>query len=182
MSCVAGTAAAVASLGRHIAGKTGTTNEYRSAWFVGYTPSMVVGVFVGFDDNRSLGQGETGAQAAVPIFIDFMRNALATAPQEDFRAPKNAKLVSIHGHVEAFQPGTEPKPEPVVLAPSETGPQVVAAPTVAASVAAHPLMTGDVVVAPVRPIAAKSEPARSAPTAPKSPPPARPAAAKSGPN
>ena len=61
-----GTAAAVSQLGRHIAGKTGTTNEFRSAWFVGYTPSLVVGVFVGFDDNRSLGDHEAGAVTAVP--------------------------------------------------------------------------------------------------------------------
>jgi penicillin-binding protein 1A len=106
-----GTAAAVSQLGRHIAGKTGTTNEFRSAWFVGYTPSLVVGVFVGFDDNRSLGDHEAGAVTAVPIFIDFMREALKGQPDEDFKAPKTAKMVSVHGHVEAFQPGTEPRVE-----------------------------------------------------------------------
>jgi len=129
-----GTAAAVASLGRHIAGKTGTTNDFRSAWFVGYTPSLVVGTFVGFDDNRSLGNGETGAHAAVPIFIDFMQEALRPMAPEDFKAPKQARLVSIRGHVEAFQPGTEPRlpPGPVAATPvasahplmlAEPGPQ-----------------------------------------------------------
>ncbi len=103
-----GTAAAVSSLGQPIAGKTGTTNDYRSAWFVGYTSDLVVGVFVGFDDNRSLGEGETGAHAAVPIFIDFMRDALGNQKVKDFVAPKDAKIVSVHGHLEAFRPGAEP--------------------------------------------------------------------------
>ncbi len=104
-----GTAASVSSLGLPIAGKTGTTNDYRSAWFIGYTPQMVVGVFVGFDDNRSLGQGESGTQAAVPIFIDFMRGASRNLPKSDFKAPQNAKFATINGIREAFRPGTEPK-------------------------------------------------------------------------
>ncbi len=107
-----GTAAAVSSLGRHIAGKTGTTNDFRSAWFVGYTPDIVVGVFVGFDDDRSLGDNETGAVDAVPIFIDFMKDALKDTPNVDFAAPKTAKIAYAHGNREAFQPGTEPKPPP----------------------------------------------------------------------
>ncbi len=136
-----GTAAAVSSLGRHIAGKTGTTNDYRSAWFVGYTPSLVVGVFVGYDDNRGLGEGETGAHAAVPIFIDFMKDALASTPDEDFKPPKTAKLMSIRGHVEAFAPGTEPRPAAPVAVSAPGGLDL--APTPSPSVAAHPLMTLD---------------------------------------
>ncbi len=110
-----GTGAAVGAAFPHqfIAGKTGTTNDYRSAWFVGYTPNLVVGVFVGFDDNRSLGDGETGAHAAVPIFIDFMKDALADAPNTDFAQPKDVKMAYAHGYREAFRPGTEPKPVPV---------------------------------------------------------------------
>jgi penicillin-binding protein 1A len=108
-----GTAASVSSLGFPIAGKTGTTNDYRSAWFVGFTPQMVVGVFVGFDDNRTLGNGETGTQAAVPIFIDFMQGAQARLPKTDFKAPRNAKFANINGIREAFRPGTEPR----ILAP-----------------------------------------------------------------
>ena len=114
-----GTGAAVAAaINRPLAGKTGTTNDYRSAWFVGYSPNLVAGVFIGFDDNRSLGEGETGAQAAVPVFIDFMREALKGAPSADFKGPKDAKMVSIHGHLEAFKPGTEPQPRAVSLTPS----------------------------------------------------------------
>jgi penicillin-binding protein 1A len=120
-----GTAYAVSSLGRPLAGKTGTTNAYRSAWFVGYSPDLVVGTFVGFDDNRSLGEGETGAVDAVPIFIDFMKEALKDTPSKDFTAPPNAKIVTIHGHPEAFRPGTEPKPRPA--APTEETPALIGA-------------------------------------------------------
>ena len=104
-----GTAAQASSLGRPLGGKTGTTNEYRSAWFMGFSPKLVVGIFVGFDDNRSLGDNETGAVDAVPIFIDFMKEALKSEPPDDFAAPKNAKFAMIRGIREAFRPGTEPR-------------------------------------------------------------------------
>lgn len=104
-----GTAAAASSLGRPIGGKTGTTNEYRSAWFVGFSPDLVVGVFVGFDDNRSLGSGETGSSAAVPIFVDFMKVALKNTPVRDFVPPKEAKFGMVNGIREAFRVGTEPR-------------------------------------------------------------------------
>ncbi len=113
-----GTGAAVSSLGYPLAGKTGTTNDYRSAWFVGYSPNLVAGVFVGFDDNRSLGEGETGAVAAVPIFIDFMREALKGQPKTDFKAPKDTRFITVNGHREAFRPGQEPEPP----APKPDGP------------------------------------------------------------
>lgn len=104
-----GTAARAQVLGRPLGGKTGTTNEYRSAWFVGFTPDLVAGVFVGFDNNRPLGEGETGGSAALPIFIDFMAAANKDKPIKPFRKPKDAVYVSIRGHEEAFRPGTEPK-------------------------------------------------------------------------
>jgi penicillin-binding protein 1A len=104
-----GTAAAVSSLGKPLAGKTGTTNEYRSAWFVGYSPDLIVGVFVGFDDNRSLGEGETGAVDSVPVFIDFMGTVLKDQPVHDFKPPRNAKFGMVNGIREAFRPGTEPR-------------------------------------------------------------------------
>ncbi|HEY2660962.1 MAG TPA: penicillin-binding protein 1A [Caulobacteraceae bacterium] len=108
-----GTAAQASSLGRPIGGKTGTTNDFRSAWFVGFSPDIVVGVFVGFDDNRSLGNNETGAVDAVPIFIDFMQTALKGTPVHDFRPPKDVKYGMVRGIREAFRPGTEPKPLPM---------------------------------------------------------------------
>ncbi len=105
-----GTAYQAHILGRPVGGKTGTTNDFRSAWFVGFTPDIVVGVFVGFDDNRSLGQNETGAVDAVPIFIDFMQSVLKDTPVHDFAAPKDVRWGMVNGMREAFRPGTEPKP------------------------------------------------------------------------
>ncbi len=104
-----GTATSASVLGRPVGGKTGTTNEYRSAWFVGFTPQIVAGIFVGFDDNRSLGEGETGTTAAVPIFTEFMMAATKDLPKTEFKAPKNAKFIMVRGIREAFKPGTEPK-------------------------------------------------------------------------
>ena len=137
-----GTAAQASILGRPIGGKTGTTNDYRSAWFVGFSPDIVVGVFVGFDDNRSLGDKETGAKAAVPIFIDFMQTALQGAPVHDFKKPPNMKFAMVRGELEAFRPGTEPKPR-VVAAPTGgptpytlMGPDAAVPPAPAAGVAA----------------------------------------------
>ena len=104
-----GTATSVSVLGRPVGGKTGTTNEYRSAWFVGFTPQIVAGVFVGFDDNRSLGEGETGTMDAAPIFTEFMQTATKTLPKSEFKSPKNAKFAMIRGIREAFRPGTEPR-------------------------------------------------------------------------
>ncbi|HEY2050454.1 MAG TPA: penicillin-binding protein 1A [Caulobacteraceae bacterium] len=116
-----GTAVAAQVLGRPIGGKTGTTNDFRSAWFMGFSPQIVVGVFVGFDDNRSLGKGETGAQAALPIFIEFMQEALKGLPKIDLKAPENAKLVWVGGNREAFRPGTEPHiTEATNLTPGQT--------------------------------------------------------------
>ncbi len=103
-----GTAVQASSLGRPIGGKTGTTNDFRSAWFMGFSPQIVVGVFVGFDDNRSLGKGETGAVAALPIFIEFMQEALKGMPVMDFKAPTGTKFANVGPNREAFRPGTEP--------------------------------------------------------------------------
>jgi penicillin-binding protein 1A len=114
-----GTATQALVLGRPVGGKTGTTNDYRSAWFMGFSPKLVVGVFVGFDDNRSLGNGETGSVAAVPIFVEFMQEALKGYPPDDFAAPTNAKFALVRGIREAFRPGTEPR---VVAAPEGVNP------------------------------------------------------------
>ena len=79
-----------------------------------------MGVFVGFDNDASLGDKETGAHAALPIWIDFMQEALKDQPPTDFTRPKDVKMSWTHGHMEAFRPGTEPKPpapKPVSTAP-----------------------------------------------------------------
>ncbi len=115
-----GTAASARGLGRWVGGKTGTTNDYRSAWFVGVTSDIVVGVFIGFDDNRPLGSGETGAATPVPIFMDFMRQALKERPARPFEKPKGAVYRTINGIEEAFRPGTERRdPNPPPPAPTQ---------------------------------------------------------------
>ena len=91
-----GTGARLNGLHRHLAGKTGTTNETKDAWFVGFSPNLVAGVYVGFDEPRSLGRVETGAQAALPIFYDFMQDALKDVPDSSFRIPEGIKLVRVN--------------------------------------------------------------------------------------
>ncbi|HKA14619.1 MAG TPA: penicillin-binding transpeptidase domain-containing protein, partial [Myxococcota bacterium] len=88
-----GTGTRARSLGRPVAGKTGTTNDQADAWFVGFSPDVATGVWVGFDEARFLGNGETGAHAALPIWIDYMRTALEGRPTRDFPVPANDKIV-----------------------------------------------------------------------------------------
>lgn len=116
-----GTATVIASLNTPLGGKTGTTNDYRDAWFVGFSPDLVVGVWAGFDQPRSMGEGETGARISAPIFRDFMRVALEDTPPTPFRIPSGVRLVRIDATsgllpnagttqtiLEAFKPDTEP--------------------------------------------------------------------------
>jgi len=116
-----GTATLVASLNRPLGGKTGTTNDYRDAWFVGYSPDLAVGVWVGFDQPRNMGEGEAGGRLAAPIFRDFMGEALRGQPATPFRIPAGVRLVRIDAMTgllpsasttatitEAFRPDTEP--------------------------------------------------------------------------
>ncbi len=93
-----GTAAAASSMNHALGGKTGTTNDYTDAWFIGFSPSITAGTWIGFDDRRSLGEKETGARAALPIWMDFMKVALADRPNEQFsraNAPKRKLEVAI---------------------------------------------------------------------------------------
>lgn len=117
-----GTAARLNALGFPVAGKTGTTNESRDAWFVGFTPDLVVAVYVGFDDPRTLGRRETGSSVALPIFQSFMAQAMTDKPGVPFRMPEGIRLVKVDAATgalaapsaagaiwEAFIPGTEPR-------------------------------------------------------------------------
>jgi penicillin-binding protein 1A len=113
-----GTGVAAKALGRPVAAKTGTTNDYSNAWFIGYTPKLVTGVWVGYDRPRSLGRDETGSRVAVPIWTAFMSQALAGTAPEDFAMPDGVVLVPVDlnpggGCVRpvtmAFIAGTEPK-------------------------------------------------------------------------
>lgn len=109
------------TLARQVAGKTGTTNGNRDAWFVGFSPEIATGVWVGFDRPRSLGGRETGGRAALPIWVDYMREALADRPEREFSMPEGVVFARIdprngylafgngrHAEWQAFVAGTEP--------------------------------------------------------------------------
>jgi penicillin-binding protein 1A len=91
-----GTGTRAKVLRRPVAGKTGTTNDFIDAWFVGYSPTMVAGVWVGIDDQQPLGSKESGGRAALPIWIEFMQQALERTPLQDFIIPPHIRLVRIH--------------------------------------------------------------------------------------
>ena len=114
-----GTATALRELGRPIAGKTGTTNDYKDAWFIGYTPTLVTGVYIGFDKPTPMGRGATGGQLAAPVFKAFMTAVLEDRPMTDFTIPEGMSQIQIDRKtgmrategdliVEAFKPGTGP--------------------------------------------------------------------------
>jgi penicillin-binding protein 1A len=90
-----GTGKEARRLQRPAAAKTGTTDDYRDAWFVGFTPQVAAGVWIGLDDNRSLGRGETGGRAAAPIWTDFMIRALAGRPVVDFSPPDGVTVKTV---------------------------------------------------------------------------------------
>jgi penicillin-binding protein 1A len=91
-----GTAQRAKVLGRPVAGKTGTSSDYSDAWFIGYTPSLLAGVWVGFDDKNSLGNKETGARAALPIWISFMDQALRNTPIETPKPPQGITFIKVN--------------------------------------------------------------------------------------
>ena len=93
-----GTGRAVAAVGKPLAGKTGTSNDSFDTWFVGFSPDMAVGVFVGFDEPQSLGDKETGGLIAAPIFRDFMAEALKDQPPTPFRVPSGIRMVRVNLH------------------------------------------------------------------------------------
>ena len=114
-----GTGIAIKEVGKTLAGKTGTTNEAKDLWFVGFSPNLAFGVFMGYDKPRSLGGSAQAALYTAPIFRDFMKMALKDTPDTPFRVPPGIKLVSVDVHtgmrgtgpgsiLEAFKPGTGP--------------------------------------------------------------------------
>ncbi len=114
-----GTGVSIKAVGKHLAGKTGTTNEAKDLWFIGYSPDLCVGVFIGYDRPRSMGDHAQAALYAAPIFRDFMMVALKDKPDVPFRVPPGIKLISVDPHsglrskgagtiLEAFKPGTAP--------------------------------------------------------------------------
>lgn len=132
-----GTATAAAKLDWPLGGKTGTMDDYTDAWFVGFDPSITVGVWVGYDEKKPLGTGETGSTAALPIWIDFMRVYIDTygdrANPPEFEAPGNIVYVTLDsGVTEAFINGTQPQAamplEPAVSPPTAAPPAPPAPP------------------------------------------------------
>lgn len=119
-----GTATIINKLGKPVAGKTGTTNDYKDAWFVGFTPDLVVGVYLGFDKPKNMGRSQTGGHLAAPVFLDFMKMALKDTPSIPFRVPNGLNFYRINGKTgiaampgdsnvitEAFKNGAEPPEE-----------------------------------------------------------------------
>jgi penicillin-binding protein 1A len=117
-----GTATILKEVGKPIAGKTGTTNDEKDAWFIGFSPDIVVGIYVGYDKPRNLGRKATGGALAAPIAKDFLKLALADKPAIPFRVPAGIKLIRVDAKsgmragpgdsgrttLEAFKPGTAP--------------------------------------------------------------------------
>jgi penicillin-binding protein 1A len=115
-----GTGRKAAELERPVAGKTGTTNDCHDAWFIGFTPDLVAGVWIGFDSERSLGSNETGGHAAAPVWTAFMKEALAGQPVVDFPVPDGVTYAQVdpatglravaggESRLEVFVAGTEP--------------------------------------------------------------------------
>ena len=116
-----GTAVTVSELGYPIAGKTGTTNDEKDAWLIGFTPNIVVGLYLGYDTPKGLGHGATGGGLAAPVFKDFMKTYLVGQSKVDFKVPEGMKLIAINRKtgmrassgeagtiIEAFKPGTGP--------------------------------------------------------------------------
>jgi penicillin-binding protein 1A len=116
-----GTATVVKDVGKPVAGKTGTTNDEKDAWFVGFTPDLAVGVYMGYDKPRHLGRDATGGHLSAPIARDFLKAALADKPAMPFRVPPGIKLIRVDvksgqratpgtqsAILEAFKPGTAP--------------------------------------------------------------------------
>ena len=136
-----GTGQKIKVLGRPLAGKTGTTNDSFDTWFIGFSPDLIVGVFVGFDEPRTLGPKETGASVSVPIFRDVMGTELKDKPPIPFRVPPGVLLVRVDTTsglpaspgdksviMEPFLPGTEPTGRGPVLNGTSAVPVPEAAP------------------------------------------------------
>ena len=131
-----GTGRRISTIGKPLAGKTGTTNESRDTWFVGFSPDLAVGVYVGFDKPKPLGKRETGSSVAAPIFKSFMEAALQNKPAIPFRVPPGLQLVRVDSRtgkparkgsrgviLEAFLPGTVPTSRGRILDGSDGNPR-----------------------------------------------------------
>ncbi len=143
-----GTGQLAKSIGRPMAGKTGTSNEFTNAWFLGMTPNLATGTWVGFDDRRPLGETESGAHAALPIWVNFMKQALLGLPIVPFEVPEDIVYVKVDAStglladetsgertaVDLFAKGTEPtqvavpRLDPADFYRQDSPPELIAAP------------------------------------------------------
>ncbi len=142
-----GTGRRVSAVGKPLAGKTGTTNEERDTWFIGFSPDLAVGVFIGFDTPTPLGRRETGSSVAAPVFRDFMAMALEGQPAIPFRTPPGIRLMRVNARtglparsgdrniiLEAFKDGTSPTSTTAVIegqtwAGASSDPSITGAPS-----------------------------------------------------
>jgi len=123
-----GTGRRIRTIGKPLAGKTGTTNDNFDTWFIGFSPDLAVGVYIGFDEPDTLGPKDTGSNVAAPVFKDFMEQALAGQPAIPFRIPPGIRLVRLNAEtgqlakpgdrrvfLEAFKPGNVPSGEQILI-------------------------------------------------------------------
>ena len=136
-----GTGRQIKDLGLVLAGKTGTTNDNTNAWFIGFSPDLVAGVYVGYDTPRPLGKRETGSTVAVPIFKQFMKDAMTGKPRIPFRRPAGITLIPVHAEtgervfpddemavLEVFKPGQRPQTNILIDTPDGENQQQVDVP------------------------------------------------------
>ena len=134
-----GTGKIAQTVGRTLAGKSGTSNNNIDTWFIGFSPDLVVGVFVGFDTPQTLGPRDTGGVVAAPIFRDFMKEALKDKPDIPFRVPPGVKLVRVNYQTgkpaksgdkliitEAFRKDTDVRNDTTVIGDIKVGEEVIA--------------------------------------------------------
>ncbi len=155
-----------------VGGKTGTTNDFTDAWFLGFSPSLTCGVYVGFDDHRTLGEKEEGARVALPIWLDFMGQIAKDTPAQDF--PHSPLLTSPEQVKEIL---ADSAPERILAVTAPAPPSASTAPVAAAPAASQP-------TPPATPAGGSPEPPKKEVAAPKAPatPPAAPAAAPAAPS
>jgi penicillin-binding protein 1A len=146
-----GTGAAASQLKHPLGGKTGTTSDYTDAWFLGFSPSVTCGVWVGYDSRQSLGEKETGAKAALPIWMTFMKAAIAGKDNEQFLSDDRDN--------DSLKASTETPVNPVPAHPSPATPP---AKPVKAAVAVKPAVHSAIVESDIKPAARKSPPKAAA--------------------
>jgi penicillin-binding protein 1A len=176
-----GTGAAALQLKHPLGGKTGTTNDYTDAWFIGFSPSVTCGTWIGYDNSQSLGEKETGARAALPMWMDFMRAVIAKKPNETFAtagAPKKKLDVAGASAIDPVKRAAPASVNPETTSPAPSSVAKPAAPNPASTPSApHPAKPGESFwVTPHK--SAPTDPAKPITAPARSPAPVRPGASQ----